>query len=188
MTTEELLERRRRTAERKREWQRKWRAANPEKNRERIRRWRAENPEKNRERRRKDREANREKYREKNRERMRLVRAANPEKSRKWERRWRAANPEKVLAHARNRRARKRGAEGRHSKKDIDAIFQSQKWRCAYCRKGLRSRKFHVDHIIPLVAGGTNLPSNLQITCVDCNLQKGAKDPVVFAQSIGLLL
>ena len=32
----------------------------------------------------------------------------------------------------------------------------------------------HVDHITPVVAGGTDHPSNLQALCADCNLAKGA--------------
>lgn len=32
-----------------------------------------------------------------------------------------------------------------------------------------------VDHIVPLSAGGTNDPSNLQILCIRCNSTKGKK-------------
>jgi 5-methylcytosine-specific restriction endonuclease McrA len=45
-----------------------------------------------------------------------------------------------------------------------------------------------MDHIIPLSLGGKNEDKNIQLTCPRCNKEKGGKDPVVFAQSKGLLL
>lgn len=42
--------------------------------------------------------------------------------------------------------------------------------RCASC--GATSR-LSIDHITPVVRGGTNDPSNLQVLCVPCNSSKG---------------
>ncbi len=42
---------------------------------------------------------------------------------------------------------------------------------CAVC--GEPSRDLGVDHIIPLVAGGTNDLDNLQLLCRSCNSKKG---------------
>lgn len=44
--------------------------------------------------------------------------------------------------------------------------------RCAKCGSGQDLTR---DHIIPLVKGGTNDPSNIRIVCRSCNSRKGAK-------------
>lgn len=130
-------------------------------------------------------------------------RAAHPERvlemSRRWVRdnraqhnasgvRWAKNNREKASAIARNRRARIAAAEGSHTADHIDAIFEAQGRRCAYCRIRLSKRSRQVDHIVPLKMNGGNGPRNLQILCKSCNSSKNAKDPVSFAQSIGFLL
>lgn len=38
-----------------------------------------------------------------------------------------------------------------------------------------RYYNYHIDHVVPLVAGGTNDFSNLVIACVGCNVKKGRK-------------
>lgn len=105
---------------------------------------------------------------------------------------WRLANPDHWRrlrrAAARNWRARLKQAEGSHSGADIAAILKAQSGRCAYCRKRLPKSGYHVDHITPLKAGGSNDRRNLQITCQPCNQRKSAKDPIQFAQQIGMLL
>lgn len=70
--------------ERKREYVRKWHAANPEKVREYKRKWEAANPKKMREKKRKWREA-------------------NPKKAREAQRKYRNANPEKDQERCRKR-------------------------------------------------------------------------------------
>lgn len=108
----------------------------------------------------------------------------NPEKSRKIKLRYYSNNKEKFRAAYHARRAR----EGTFSKEDLEVRYQSQHGKCAYCKKKMAQKKMHVDHIIPIALGGSNYPANLQLTCRTCNLRKGAKDPVVFARTIGLLL
>jgi 5-methylcytosine-specific restriction endonuclease McrA len=98
-----------------------------------------------------------------------------------------AANPEKVRVHKHTRRARKAGAEGRFTAEDVKRIRCAQKDKCAVCRIGLKGRG-HRDHIISLAAGGSNWPTNIQLLCGSCNHCKGAKDPIAFMQSLGLLL
>ncbi|QDV32994.1 HNH endonuclease [Tautonia plasticadhaerens] len=49
--------------------------------------------------------------------------------------------------------------------------------RCEYC--GLsqvgQEAAFHVDHVVPRVAGGPTAPDNLALACVSCSLRKGAR-------------
>ena len=102
-------------------------------------------------------------------------------------RRWRKENPELLAAQSRRRRARKVGAEGYHTADDVLSICEKQGWKCASCKKSVKKNR-HIDHIVPLARGGTNWPGNLQILCPTCNTKKHAKDPIVWAQSLGRLL
>lgn len=112
----------------------------------------------------------------------------HPEKTREMARANRQANPERGLVNGQNRRARKKLAGGSHSAADIEAIASAQRHRCAWCRIGLAKVQRHVDHIVPLVLGGSNDRRNLQLLCRACNLTKGAKHPIEFAQLEGRLL
>lgn len=96
---------------------------------------------------------------------------------------------EKKNSINRNRRARKKAAQGTHNAKDIAWLRQIQKGRCAHswCRKKLGEDEC-VDHVIALARGGGNDRKNLQLLCQSCNLKKHAKHPIDFAQQNGLLL
>jgi len=56
--------------------------------------------------------------------------------------------------------------------------------RCEYCRIAQASQEatFHVDHVVPRMAGGGTSLENLALACVSCSLRKGARttaiDPV----------
>jgi len=61
-----------------------------------------------------------------------------------------------------------------------NAIFLRDKGRCIKCSKDLTGlinseAKLHYDHIVPLNKFGANDPTNIQLLCVDCNLQKSDK-------------
>jgi 5-methylcytosine-specific restriction endonuclease McrA len=49
--------------------------------------------------------------------------------------------------------------------------------RCEYC--GLaqigQEAAFHIDHVIPVVAGGDTAAENLALACVSCSLRKGGR-------------
>ena len=100
---------------------------------------------------------------------------------------WRNNNPNKSREYHSRRKARKLKAEGTHTTKDIKWLLEKQNYKCVYCKKSLR-KEYHVDHIIALSKGGGNGKNNLQMLCPTCNLRKNAKDPIEYAQSIGLLL
>ena len=59
---------------------------------------------------------------------------------------------------------------------------------CPQCNTNLKNKKIHLDHYIPLSKGGEHTLSNLVISCPHCNLSKNAKDPYIFANSIGRLI
>ncbi len=111
------------------------------------------------------------------------VRKAAQERTRQWA----LDHPEQARANARNAKYKRKNVPGQYTAADIAAIMKAQKRKCAYCRIKL-DRKYHIDHIQPVSKGGTNDRSNLQITCVQCNLGKGARDPIFHAQTLGMLL
>lgn len=55
------------------------------------------------------------------------------------------------------------------------SIFERDLFTCQYCGKTPPKVVLHIDHIIPVVAGGTNDPENLRTSCSDCNLGKGKR-------------
>lgn len=54
-------------------------------------------------------------------------------------------------------------------------IVQRDGYRCAICGKRLNQDEVSLDHIIPRSYGGTDDPSNLQVTCIYCNTTKSNK-------------
>lgn len=90
---------------------------------------------------------------------------------------WRAANKEKVRAYKQNRRSMMLNAEGTFCEEDILRMFKEQNGLCTACGCDLNKSKYHVDHIMPLILGGSNWPHNLQLLCPPCNCSKGGKHP-----------
>jgi len=111
----------------------------------------------------------------------------NPAQVAVWNKNYRLKNPEAMRAIYRNRRARKRNAEGKHTAKEILNLLSHQRGKCAACGVSIR-KAYHADHIMPLVKGGSNWISNIQLLCPHCNLCKHAKDPIDWAQENGRLL
>lgn len=100
---------------------------------------------------------------------------------------WAAKNPDRAKTNARNGKQKRKNVPGKHTAQDISSIMKLQKGKCAYCKVKL-GKKYHIDHILPVSKGGTNDRKNLQITCMPCNLAKGARDPILHAQTLGMLL
>ena len=96
-------------------------------------------------------------------------------------------NPDKFKVAARNREAKKAGAEGSHTIAELRALLNKQRGKCAYCRKLIRTKR-HADHIVALSEGGSNWISNIQLTCPTCNMRKGRSDAILFAARFGRLL
>ena len=52
---------------------------------------------------------------------------------------------------------------------------------CMKCGRKVNRHSFHVDHIVPLAAGGSEWDlSNLEVSCPECNLQKGSQEDIVY--------
>jgi len=102
---------------------------------------------------------------------------------------WRSANPEKCKANHTNGKARRRErvSGGSITANELIFLLDKQRRRCGYCRKSLNSG-YHMDHIKPLAKEGKHNIKNIQLLCLSCNLRKSAKDPIVFANEIGLLV
>ena len=116
---------------------------------------------------------------------------------------WRANNPEKMKAHNKRYFATEKGktiAKNSHHKirlavkngsitgSKLLSIIKSYS-NCYWCNKKLsKDVEVHIDHYIPIAKGGTHTENNIVISCNVCNKSKHAKDPLVFANSIGKLL
>jgi 5-methylcytosine-specific restriction endonuclease McrA len=48
---------------------------------------------------------------------------------------------------------------------------------CEYCGLAQTGQEatFHIDHVVPVVAGGQSISENLALACVSCSLRKGAR-------------
>ncbi|MEH2022652.1 HNH endonuclease [Nostoc sp.] len=59
-------------------------------------------------------------------------------------------------------------------------VIQRAADRCEYCSlsQAGQAATFHIDHITPVVAGGTTTASNLALACVSCSLRKAARQMV----------
>lgn len=122
--------------------------------------------------------------------RQTIYAAEHKEQRRAYYSAWKKANPEIRRALERNRKALKRASVGAHTAAEIKTLFRKQRGRCAYfkiCGNSIRTA-YHADHIVSLAKGGSNGIGNIQLTCPSCNCRKKAKDPLVFARQIGLLI
>jgi 5-methylcytosine-specific restriction endonuclease McrA len=110
--------------------------------------------------------------------RSREWRKKNPDCQSEYHKKYACRNKPKLLVIARNYKARKKNAEGYHTKEEIEEIIKKQKGLCFWC--SVKLSKIHIDHYIPLKKGGSNYSSNLVASCPKCNHSKGAKMPWEF--------
>jgi 5-methylcytosine-specific restriction endonuclease McrA len=131
-------------------------------------------------------------------------RAAHRAELREYAKAYRKDNPDKVLEQVMNWRktptgkaARRAGHLRRRALKhatgsrkvtaaDLMALELGQtdargRVHCWWCGCVITSRKWHIDHRIPLFRGGTHDPRNLCLSCPDCNMRKHTKLPDEFA-------
>jgi 5-methylcytosine-specific restriction endonuclease McrA len=90
---------------------------------------------------------------------------------------------EKIRVKVRKRRAQLKGTTRHHTAEDVRVAMEVQQGRCFYCECDV-STKSTVDHLIPLVRGGSDGPENIVIACPNCNFRKADKTPQEFAAGI----
>ena len=59
-------------------------------------------------------------------------------------------------------------------------LMSRQNNTCVYCGHRRTARLLEIDHIFPVVRGGSNNKSNLQVICRPCNMRKGIQSDVEF--------
>lgn len=125
------------------------------------------NAEQQRQKRRRYQQANAERIREYQRQ----YRVTHREQQRRLEQAWRDAHPEQNRQKSLRRRSRERVADGWATNEQITARVEFYGWRCAYCGGEFRV----LDHVIPLLRGGSKWPANLRPACQSCNARKGIR-------------
>lgn len=87
-------------------------------------------------------------------------------------------NPEEILQHKRIRQKfidfKKRLNEGSFTYEEWQKKLDEYKGCCAYCGK-LLGKDLTIDHVIPIIKGGTNDITNLVPCCARCNSRKRSK-------------
>lgn len=98
-------------------------------------------------------------------------------------------DPTQALATNHVWRAKRMATGGKLKGADLKKMYVRQRAMCAYdfCKKSLTDG-YHIDHIVPLVLGGSSDRRNIQLLCPTCNTRKGGKHPIEFAQQNGMLL
>lgn len=79
----------------------------------------------------------------------------------------------KRLTHKQTRRARELNAFVETVV--FDVILQRDRGHCGICGDPVMENTAELDHVIPLAAGGTHEPENIQLAHRACNRRKGAK-------------
>jgi len=83
-------------------------------------------------------------------------------------------NKEKESVYRHNRRARVHKVGGSFTKSDIENLYSIQGARCYYCSRSIEEG-YHIDHMTPIIRGGSNDVSNLCLTDPECNRRKHTK-------------
>ena len=105
------------------------------------------------------------------------------DKTRETKRLYRQSKPDEEKARASRRRARKNHAPIND--------FTTQQWkdmkahyghRCVYC--GKKQQRLTLDHITPLIKGGSHTLHNIVPACKSCNSKKQAGAPLVPVQPL----
>lgn len=81
-------------------------------------------------------------------------------------------NPEKRQHQSRVMRAKRMGGACYLSIQDWKDLLRRFDFRCAYCDTTLTKKNRSLDHMVPLVRGGTNDITNLVPSCLRCNQRK----------------
>lgn len=86
-----------------------------------------------------------------------------------------SAHPEKIQVYNYNKNERRRNAKGRFTPQEWIALKAYCNNTCLCCGRSEPEIKLTIDHIIPLILGGSNTIDNIQPLCKSCNSSKSAK-------------
>jgi hypothetical protein len=106
--------------------------------------------------------------------RIKAAIAKNPEKYQVIHSSWKKANKNAVNSYTHKRRA-KLAESGNYTPAEWEALKVSLDNRCLMCKRQEPEIKLTVDHIVPIVEGGSNEISNIQPLCKSCNSKKHRK-------------
>lgn len=116
-------------------------------------------------------------YYAKNRDRINTVKLKwyhdNKKRAALKHRKWAMENKWSVSKRSHDYRARKRNAEGSYSSKELVLFWNFYGRKCLRCDS---ADDMTIDHVIPLLSGGSNYITNLQPLCRSCNSKKLAVD------------
>jgi 5-methylcytosine-specific restriction endonuclease McrA len=115
-------------------------------------------------------------YRRRNRERLKIkdhaYAQAHREQANRNSREWAKRNREKAQARVRQYRARKANCVSTLTAAEWKFIREAYGSKCLKCGA---TEKITLDHVIPIVMGGSNTADNVQPLCKSCNSKKHDK-------------
>ncbi len=86
---------------------------------------------------------------------------------------YRLKNPDRFRFFVKLYKARRRGADGSHTREEWENLKAKYNWTCPSCKRREPDISLTEDHVIPLSKGGSNNIENLQPLCRSCNTSKG---------------
>lgn len=151
---------------------------NKERIKEKMNEWRLKNKDKIKE--------SRKQYRKDNKDKIKKYQEENKEKFDKYQKEWHKSEKGKASSANAIHKRRTITKQGDVTTQQILELKKAK--HCYWCNISLKNKTIHIDHYVPLAKGGKHTLSNLVIACSKCNLNKNAKDPIEFANSVGKLM
>ena len=120
--------------------------------------------------------------------RQREYRESNRDQRREITKKWRINNPDKIQAYNKServkmmkksyrhkRRALLANTDGYYTSSDVENLLLFFDHKCAYTGEPLE-KHFHLDHVVPIIDGGTNYICNIVPSNPGPNLSKNSKN------------
>ena len=84
--------------------------------------------------------------------------------------RWNTEHPERVRAYRAQHKALRQGAFV--APVDVGEIYRRDRGKCGICGRVVAPKDITLDHILPLVRGGTHEPANVRLAHHLCNISR----------------